>query len=100
MHRASIDYVVQAEMFLRTAVLNGDVEAIRMLVQVARAQPLRRIPTKRDLASSKALISSLILCSPNVQQQPSPRDLLFQRASLQLKSNFLIPKRRAGGRVR
>ena len=44
MHRTSIDCVVQAEIFLRTAVLNGDVEVIRMLVQVVRAQYLRRMP--------------------------------------------------------
>ena len=48
MHRARIDCVMQAEMFLRTAALNGNVQVIRMLVQVARAQSLHCIPTKRD----------------------------------------------------
>ena len=87
-------------MFLRTAVLNRDVEVIRMLFQVARAQPLRRIPTKRDLANSKALISSLILRSPNVHRQLSPRVFDLHRASLRMKSNFLSPKGRAWRRVR
>ena len=97
MHRASIDCVVQAGTFLRTAVLNGDVEVIRMLIidQVARAQSLHRIPTKRDSANTKAFILSLILCSPNVHRQTSQRDLAFHRESLRMKSGFRIPKGRA-----